>query len=44
MEEQLRQAGDLCSNALLLLRATGLRIRECPRQHANCLRHLGSDD
>jgi len=44
LDEQLRQADDLCSNALRLLRATGLRIGECLRLRTDCLRHLGSED
>lgn len=44
LEEQLRRADDLCSNALRLLRATGLRIGECLRLRTDCLRHLGSED
>ncbi|HEX8812178.1 MAG TPA: tyrosine-type recombinase/integrase [Terracidiphilus sp.] len=41
LDQQLRQTDDLHSNALLLLRATGMRIGECLRLHTDCLRHLG---
>jgi site-specific recombinase XerD len=40
LERQLQQTDDLCSNALRLLRATGMRIGECLRLHTDCLRHL----
>jgi site-specific recombinase XerD len=38
--QQLRLSDDLHSNALLLLRATGMRIGECLRLQTDCLRHL----
>jgi site-specific recombinase XerD len=41
LDQQLRQTDDLCSHALLLLRATGMRIGECLRLQTDCLRHLG---
>jgi site-specific recombinase XerD len=41
LEQQLRQTDDLHANALLLLRATGIRIGECLRLQTDCLRHLG---
>jgi hypothetical protein len=41
LDQQLRQTDDLHSNALLLLRATGMRIGECLRLQTDCLRHLG---
>ncbi len=40
LDQQLQQTDDLCSNALRLLRATGMRIGECLRLHHDCLRHL----
>jgi site-specific recombinase XerD len=41
LEQQLRQTDDLHTNALLLLRATGMRIGECLRLQTDCLHHLG---
>jgi site-specific recombinase XerD len=43
LQNQLRQTDDLESNALLLMRATGIRVGECLRLTADCLRHLGED-
>jgi site-specific recombinase XerD len=40
LDQQLRQTDDLHANALLLLRATGMRIGECLRLQTDCLRHL----
>ena len=40
LDQQLRLTDDLHSNALLLLRATGMRIGECLRLQTDCLRHL----
>ena len=40
LDQQLCQTDDLHSNALLLLRATGMRIGECLRLQTDCLRHL----
>jgi site-specific recombinase XerD len=42
--EHLRCRNDLTSNILLLLRATGIRIGECLRLAADCVRHLGQQD
>jgi site-specific recombinase XerD len=42
--ECLRRRNDLTSNILLLLRATGIRIGECLRLAADCLKHLGQQD
>jgi len=42
LDEQLRRTDDLCSNAVRLLRATGMRIGECLRLRSDCLRHLGA--
>jgi site-specific recombinase XerD len=43
LNHQLRQTDDLLSNALLLLRATGMRIGECLRLKRDSLRHLGGN-
>jgi len=43
LEQELRQADDLLSNALLLIRATGMRVGECLRLNRNSLRHLGGN-
>lgn len=40
LDQQLRQTDDLHANALLLLRATGMRIGECLRLPTDCLRQL----
>ncbi len=40
LDHQLRRNGDLYSNALLLLRATGMRLGECINLTADCLKHL----
>jgi len=40
LDRQLSQTDDLHSNALRLLRATGMRIGECLRLQTDCLRHL----
>jgi len=42
LEQQLRQTDDLHANALLLLRATGMRIGECLHLQIDCLRHLSA--
>ena len=41
LDQQLRKTDDLVSNALLLLRVTGMRIGECLYLSTDCLRHLG---
>lgn len=41
LDHELRGNGDLYSNALLLIRATGIRLGECANLSADCLRHLG---
>jgi site-specific recombinase XerD len=43
LSRELRHTDDLLSNALLLLRATGMRIGECLRLNRDCLRHLGEN-
>jgi site-specific recombinase XerD len=40
---QLRSLDDLRANALLLTRATGIRIGECVDLSLNCLRQIGPD-
>ena len=41
LDRELRRTNDLLSNALLLLRATGMRVGECLRLNRDSLRHLG---
>jgi len=43
LQDQLRKTDDLESNALLLMRATGIRIGECLNLATDCLRHLGEE-
>jgi site-specific recombinase XerD len=43
LQHQLRGADDLLSLALLLTRATGIRIGECIDLALNCVRHLGPE-
>jgi site-specific recombinase XerD len=43
LQQELRRRNDLLSNALLLTRATGLRIGECIALAVNCLRSVGPD-
>jgi site-specific recombinase XerD len=43
LQQELRRRNDLLSNALLLTRATGLRIGECIGLAVNCLRSAGPD-
>ena len=43
LDHTLRQTDDLLSNALLLLRATGIRVGECLRLNRDSLRHLGGN-
>ena len=43
LQQELRRRNDLLSNALLLTRATGLRIGECIGLALNCLRSVGPD-
>jgi site-specific recombinase XerD len=40
---ELRRRNDLCANALLLTRLTGMRIGETADLAADCLRHLGAE-
>ena len=43
LSRELRHTDDLLANALLLLRATGMRIGECLRLNRDSLRHLGGN-
>jgi site-specific recombinase XerD len=43
LQQELRRADDLYANALLLIRATGIRRSECSRLSLNCLRQLDHD-
>lgn len=43
LQEELRRVNDLPANALLLTRATGIRIGECIHLTLDCLRSLGPD-
>jgi site-specific recombinase XerD len=43
LQQELRRCDDLLSNALLLTRATGIRIGECINLAADCLKSLGQD-
>jgi site-specific recombinase XerD len=43
LQQELRRSNDLLSNALLLMRTTGIRIGECVDLAINCLRSIGPD-
>jgi site-specific recombinase XerD len=43
LQQELRRINDLPANALLLTRATGIRIGECINLALDCLRSLGQD-
>jgi site-specific recombinase XerD len=43
LQQELRRTGDLTANALLLTRATGIRIGECIDLARDCLRQIGPD-
>jgi site-specific recombinase XerD len=43
LQQELRRADDLYANALLLIRATGIRRGECSRLTLDCLRQLDQD-
>jgi site-specific recombinase XerD len=43
LDRQLRKTDNLCSNGLLLLRATGMRISECLNLTVDSLRDFGSN-
>lgn len=44
LQQELRRTDTLLCNALLLMRATGIRINECTRLSLNCLQQLGPDE
>jgi site-specific recombinase XerD len=43
LQQELRRSDDLAANALLLTRASGIRIGECLDLSLDSLRHLGDD-
>jgi integrase len=43
LQQELRRIDDLAANALLLTRATGIRIGECINLSPDCLRQVGPD-
>jgi site-specific recombinase XerD len=43
LQQELRRTDDLYANALLLIRATGIRLRECIRLPLDCLRQLATE-
>jgi site-specific recombinase XerD len=43
LQQELRRTNDLAANALLLMRATGIRIGECLDLSLDCLRQLEPD-
>src|SRR5215469_9461322 len=43
LQQELRRTDNLATNALLLIRATGIRIGECLDLSLDCLRELGPD-
>ena len=43
LQQELRRTNDLTANALLLTRATGIRIGECIDLALDCLRQIGPD-
>jgi len=44
LQRELRRTGDLYANALLLIRATGIRVGECRDLPLDCLRQVGSKE
>ena len=44
LQQELRRTDDLAANALLLTRATGIRIGECLDLPLDCLRRVGTDE
>ena len=44
LQQELRRTDNLLSHALLLIRATGIRIGECRDLPLDCLRQVGSDE
>ena len=43
LQQELRRTDDLYANALLLIRATGIRIGECIHLPLDCLRQVGTE-
>jgi site-specific recombinase XerD len=43
LQQELRRTDDLAANAVLLIRATGIRIGECAQLSLDCLREVGPD-
>jgi site-specific recombinase XerD len=43
VQQELRRTDDLYANALLLIRATGIRIGECVHLPLDCLRQVGTE-
>jgi site-specific recombinase XerD len=43
LQQELRRSDDLAANALLLIRASGIRIGECLRLSLDCLRQVGAE-
>jgi site-specific recombinase XerD len=43
LQQELRRTDDLLANAMLLTRATGIRVGECADLPVDCLRQLASD-
>src|SRR5262249_53917812 len=43
VREELLRGDDLYANALLLIRATGIRLSECTRLPLDCLRQVGAE-
>jgi site-specific recombinase XerD len=43
LQQELRQTDDLFANAMLLTRATGIRVGECADLAIDCLRQLATD-
>jgi integrase len=43
LQQELRRTDDLHAEALLLIRATGIRIGECIQLSLDCLRQVGTD-
>jgi site-specific recombinase XerD len=43
LQQELRRTDDLAANALLLIRATGIRVGECLHLTLDCLRQVGPE-
>ena len=43
LQQELRRTDDLYANALLLIRATGIRLGECVHLPLDCLRQVGTE-